>query len=258
MPRYRLIVEYDGRPFVGWQRQANGPSVQGALETAIAAFTGESVTVKGAGRTDAGVHASGQVAHVDLSRRVRPDVLRDAANAHLRPQPAAVLDASEVSEAFDARFSAIRRHYVYRIIDRRPPLTLDLGRAWRVPKPLDVAAMDAAAKRLLGRHDFTTFRSAACQASSPLRTLDRLDVERSGDAVLIRTNARSFLHNQVRSMAGSLVQVGLGRWSADELAAALARADRTACGPVAPPDGLTLVQVDYPPDRTEAGQIPGA
>lgn len=251
MPRYRMVIEYDGRPFVGWQRQANGLSVQGALEAAIAAFTHETVTVKGAGRTDAGVHASGQVAHVDLARDVRPDVLRDAANAHLRPHPVAVLEASAVPEAFDARFSAIRRHYVYRIVDRRPPLALDLGRAWRVPKRLDVATMDAAAKRLLGRHDFTTFRSAACQASSPLRTLDRLDVERSGDSVLISTNARSFLHNQVRSMAGSLVQVGLGRWSADDLATALARADRSACGPVAPPDGLTLVLVDYP-DAAEA------
>ena len=246
MPRYRLTIEYDGAPFVGWQRQANGASVQGALETAIAAFAGETVTVKGAGRTDAGVHASGQAAHVDLARAFRPDTLRDAANAHLRPSPVAVLDAREVPETFDARFSAVRRHYVYRIVDRRPPLALAAGRAWRVPKRLDVAAMDLAAKRLLGRHDFTTFRSAACQAQSPLRTLDRLDVVREGESVLIATDARSFLHNQVRSMAGSLVEVGLGKWSADDLAAALSAADRRACGQVAPPDGLTLTQVDYP------------
>lgn len=246
MPRYRLTIEYDGAPFVGWQRQANGASVQGALEAAIAAFAHEAVTVKGAGRTDAGVHASGQVAHVDLARPMRPDKLRDAANAHLRPAPVAVLEAEEVAADFDARFSAVRRHYVYRIIDRRPPLALMAGRAWRVPKRLDAAAMDAAAKRLLGRHDFTTFRSAHCQALSPVKTLDRLDVVREGESVLILTDARSFLHNQVRSMAGSLVEVGLGRWSADDLVDALARADRAACGPVAPPDGLTLAQVDYP------------
>lgn len=246
MPRYRLTIEYDGAPFVGWQRQANGASVQGVLEEAIEGFCGRKVAVKGAGRTDAGVHASGQVAHVDLDRPVRADVLRDAANAHLRPRPVAVLEAAEVSEEFDARFSAVRRHYVYRIVDRRPPLALLAGRAWRVPRELDVAAMDAAAKRLIGRHDFTTFRSAACQATSPLRTLDRLDVTREGESVLILTDARSFLHNQVRSMAGSLVEVGLGKWSADDLAAALAAADRKACGPVAPPDGLTLTRVDYP------------
>ncbi|MFC3691206.1 tRNA pseudouridine(38-40) synthase TruA [Chenggangzhangella methanolivorans] len=246
MPRYRLIIEYDGGPFVGWQRQANGASVQGALEAAIAAFAHEAVTVKGAGRTDAGVHASGQAAHVDLTKPIRPDKLRDAANAHLRPAPIAVLEAEEVADDFDARFSAIRRHYVYRIVDRRPPLALMAGRAWRVPKRLDVEAMDAAGKRLLGRHDFTTFRSAACQALSPVKTLDRLDVLREGESVLIFTDARSFLHNQVRSIAGSLVEVGLGRWSADDMGDALARADRAACGPVAPPDGLTLVRVDYP------------
>ncbi|GLK68839.1 tRNA pseudouridine(38-40) synthase TruA [Hansschlegelia plantiphila] len=245
MPRYRLTIEYDGAPYCGWQRQANGQSVQQAIETAIEAFVGEPAVVRGAGRTDAGVHASGQVAHVDLARRWRVDQVRDATNAHLVPQPVAVIDVAEVADDFDARFSATRRHYVYRIVDRRPPLALDRGRAWRVVKRLDVAAMDLAAKRLVGRHDFTTFRSAACQAASPLKTLDRLDVCRDGDAVLIATNARSFLHNQVRSMAGSLVEVGLGRWSADDLAAALARADRAACGPVAPPQGLTLIQVDY-------------
>ncbi|GBD49289.1 tRNA pseudouridine(38-40) synthase TruA [Methylopila sp. Yamaguchi] len=246
MPRFRLLIEYDGAPFAGWQRQANGASVQGALEDAFRAFASEAVVVKGAGRTDAGVHASGQVAHVDLARDWRTDTVRDAVNAHLRPLPVAVLEAERVSDAFDARFSAVRRHYVYRVVDRRPPLALDAGRAWRVPKPLDAGAMDQAAKRLLGRHDFTTFRSAHCQATSPLRTLDRLDVAREGQAVLIRTDARSFLHNQVRSMAGSLVEVGIGRWSADDLAEALARADRAACGPVAPAEGLTLTQVDYP------------
>ncbi|WP_020180796.1 tRNA pseudouridine(38-40) synthase TruA [Methylopila sp. M107] len=246
MPRYRLLIEYDGTPFVGWQRQANGASVQGALEAAIFAFTGETVAVKGAGRTDAGVHAAGQVAHVDLSKPLRPDKLRDAANAHLRPNPIAVLEAGEVPQDFDARFSAIRRHYRYRIVDRRPPLALLAGRAWRVPKRLDAGAMDIAAKRLLGRHDFTTFRSAACQALSPVKTLDRLDVRREGEEVLIETDARSFLHNQVRSLAGSLVEVGLGKWNADDLEGALNRADRSACGPVAPPEGLTLMRVDYP------------
>jgi tRNA pseudouridine38-40 synthase len=245
MPRYKLLVEYDGAPFVGWQRQTTGASVQGALESAIQAFAGGAVVVKGAGRTDAGVHASGQVAHVDLPKRWRPDTVRDAANAHLRPLPVAVLAAEEVDDGFDARFSATRRHYVYRIVDRRPYLALDAGRAWRIPRALDVKAMDAAAKRLLGRHDFTTFRSAHCQASGPMRTLDRLDVVREGAAILVLTNARSYLHNQVRSLAGSLTLVGDGRWSADDLAGALAKADRAACGPVAPPEGLTLVQVDY-------------
>lgn len=246
MPRYRLLVEYDGAPFSGWQRQINGASVQGALEAAVFAFSGERVLVKGAGRTDAGVHASGQVAHIDLARDWRPDVVRDAVNAHLRPQPVAIVDGALAPDDFDARFSATRRHYIYRIVDRRAPLALDLGRAWRIPHALDVGAMNVAAKSLLGRHDFTMFRSSECQASSPLRTLDRLDVIRDGGAVLIATNARSFLHNQVRSMAGSLAQVGLGRWSPEELSARFARADRTLCGPVAPPDGLTLVQVDYP------------
>lgn len=246
MPRYRLLIEYDGAPFAGWQRQINGPSVQGALEDAVFAFSGERVPIKGAGRTDAGVHASGQVGHVDLARDWRPDVVRDAVNAHLRPQPVAIVTAERAPDDFDARFSATRRHYVYRIVDRRAPLALDLGRAWRLPHPLDAGAMDAAAKRLLGRHDFTMFRSSECQASSPVRTLDRLDVIRDGGAVLIATNARSFLHNQVRSMAGSLAQVGLGRWTADELERRFALADRTLCGPVAPPEGLTLVGVDYP------------
>jgi tRNA pseudouridine38-40 synthase len=245
MPRYKLLIEYDGAPFVGWQVQHNGVSVQGVLTAAVAAFCGESVHVQGAGRTDAGVHALGQVAHIDLAKPWDLDTIRDAINAHLRPHPVAVLTAEHVADDFDARFSARQRHYVYRIINRRPDLTLEAGRAWRAPRPLDVAAMHEAAQRLVGRHDFTTFRAAECQAKSPLKTLDRLDAERDGDEVRIYASARSFLHHQVRSMVGSLVQVGQGRWSADDLSRALAARDRGACGPVAPPDGLYLVRVDY-------------
>lgn len=245
MPRYKLTIEYDGAPFVGWQIQQNGLSVQGVLETAFAAFAGEAVTVKGAGRTDAGVHALGQVAHVDLPRDFDTDTVRDAANAHLRPHPVAVLSAEPAADDFDARFSALRRHYIYRIVNRRAPLALDEGRAWRVPRPLDVPAMHVAAQRLLGKHDFTTFRAAECQAASPEKTLDRLDVDRSGDDLMVTAVARSFLHHQVRSMVGSLVLVGDGRWSGDDLFAALRARDRSACGPVAPPDGLYLVAVEY-------------
>ncbi|CAL8978527.1 tRNA pseudouridine synthase A [Rhodoplanes serenus] len=245
MPRYKLSIEYDGAGFCGWQVQQNGVSVQGVLETAIAAFAGEAVTVKGAGRTDAGVHAVGQVAHVDLSREIDTDTIRDAANAHLRPHRVAVLAAEPVADDFDARFSAKRRHYMYRIVNRRAPLALDEGRAFRVARPLDVPAMHAAAQRLVGKHDFTTFRAAECQAASPDKTLDVLDVDRSGDDVMVTAVARSFLHHQVRSMVGSLVLVGDGRWTADDLAAALAARDRSACGPVAPPDGLYLVAVEY-------------
>ncbi|MFL9823689.1 tRNA pseudouridine(38-40) synthase TruA [Rhodoplanes sp. SY1] len=245
MPRYKLTIEYNGAPFVGWQVQQNGVSVQGVLEEAFAAFAGEPVTVKGAGRTDAGVHALGQVAHVDLAKRFDTDTVRDAANAHLRPHPVAVLMAEDAADDFDARFSATRRHYMYRIVNRRAPLALDEGRAFRVPKALDVPAMHAAAQRLVGRHDFTTFRAAECQAQSPEKTLDRLDVDRSGDDILITAVARSFLHHQVRSMVGSLVMVGDGRWSGDDLSAALTARDRAACGPVAPPDGLYLVAVEY-------------
>ena len=245
MPRYKLTIEYDGAPFVGWQMQDNGPSVQGALTAAIKAFSGETVAVQGAGRTDAGVHALGQVAHFDLLRAREPDTIRDALNAHLRPQPIAVLAAEAVPPDFDARRTAVRRHYLYRIINRRPDLALDRGRAWRVPRPLDAAAMHAAAQCLVGRHDFTTFRSTECQAKSPEKTLDRLDVVRTGEEVRVSAVARSFLHNQVRSMVGSLVLVGDGRWSADDLARALAARDRSACGPVAPPEGLYLVKVEY-------------
>jgi tRNA pseudouridine38-40 synthase len=245
MPRYKLLIEYDGAPFVGWQVQHNGMSVQGVLTSAVAAFCGESVHVQGAGRTDAGVHALGQVAHIGLAKAWDTDTVRDAINAHLRPHPVAVLAAEGAADDFDARFSARTRHYVYRIINRRADLTLDAGRAWRIPRPLDVFAMHAAAQRLVGRHDFTTFRAAECQAKSPVKTLDRLDVERNGDELRIHASARSFLHHQVRSMVGSLVQVGDGRWTADDLAGALAARDRKTCGPVAPPDGLYLVRVDY-------------
>ncbi|HML14827.1 MAG TPA: tRNA pseudouridine(38-40) synthase TruA [Xanthobacteraceae bacterium] len=245
MPRYRLLIEYDGSPFVGWQMQAGGPSVQGVITDAIAAFADEKVTVHGAGRTDAGVHALGQVAHVDLKRDWRPDRVRDALNARLRPHPVAVLAVEKAPDSFHARFSAKRRHYLYRIVNRRADLALDRRRAWRVPRPLDTAAMHAAAQRLLGRHDFTTFRAADCQAKSPVKTLDRLDVERDGDEVRVRASARSFLHHQVRSMVGSLVLIGEGKWGAEDLAAALDARSRAACGPVAPPEGLYLVSVDY-------------
>ena len=245
MARYKLTIEYDGAPFVGWQIQANGLSVQGVLTDAIAAFAGERVTVGGAGRTDAGVHALGQVAHVDLARSWEPDTVRDALTAHLRPHPVAVVAAERVADDFDARFSAVQRHYLYLIVNRRADLTLERGRAWRVGKPLDARAMHAAAVRLTGKHDFTTFRDAECQARSPVKTLDRLDVHRDGDNVSVEASARSFLHSQVRSMVGSLVAVGEGRWTGADLSAALEARDRAACAPVAPPEGLYLVRVDY-------------
>ncbi len=245
MPRYKLLIEYDGTPFVGWQIQPGALTVQGQLTGAIEAFAGEIVHVQGAGRTDAGVHARGQVAHVDLAKDWDTDTVRDALNAHLRPDPIAVLAAEKVPDSFNARTSAVQRHYLYRIGNRRADLTLEVNRAWRVPRPLDVPAMHAAAQRLIGKHDFTTFRAAECQAKSPVKTLDRLDVERRGDEVLIHASARSFLHHQVRSMVGSLAMVGDGKWSAGDLAAALAARDRTRCGQVAPPDGLYLMRVDY-------------
>jgi tRNA pseudouridine38-40 synthase len=245
MPRYKLTIEYDGTPFCGWQIQGNGVSVQGLLIDAIAAFASERVAMNGAGRTDAGVHALGQVAHVDLTKDWDTDTVRDAINAHLRPQPVVVLSAETVPDDFDARFSAKKRHYIYRIVNRRADLALERNRAWRIGKPLDAKAMHAGAQRLIGHHDFTTFRAAECQAKSPMKTLDRLDVSRTGDNIDIRVSARSFLHHQVRSMVGSLALVGEGKWSAADLARALAARDRTACGPVAPPEGLYLVKVDY-------------
>ena len=245
MPRYKLVIEYDGAPFVGWQVQDNGTSVQGVLTDAIAAFCGESVAVQGAGRTDAGVHACGQVAHVDLAKSWDTDTVRDAVNAHLRPHCVAVLSAEIVADDFDARFSARQRHYLYRIVNRRADLALDRARAWRIGRPLDAAAMHDAAQRLVGRHDFTTFRAAECQAKSPVKTLDRLDVTQAREEIRVHAAARSFLHTQVRSMVGSLALVGEGRWSVEDLAGALAARDRSACGPVAPPDGLFLMRVDY-------------
>jgi tRNA pseudouridine38-40 synthase len=245
MPRYKLTIEYDGTPFSGWQIQDNALTVQGALEAAVKAICGAAVRVHGAGRTDAGVHALGQVAHCDIEKNFSPGRLRDGLNAHLRPHPIAILSAEIVPDGFEARFSAAKRHYLYRIKNTRANLALDVGRVWRVPRKLDDEAMHRAARRLLGKHDFTTFRDAECQARSPIKTLDQLDVVRDGDAINIVTSARSFLHSQVRSMVGSLAWVGEGRWSADDLAAALAACDRAACGPVAPPQGLYLVRVDY-------------
>ena len=246
MARYRFTLEYHGGPFVGWQRQDNGPSVQGALEAVLARLDGGPVTVTGAGRTDAGVHASGQVAHADLRKDWAPERLAAAINHHLRPQPVAVLAAAPAHPDFHARFDAIERAYRYRIVDRAAPLALERGLAWRVPGSLDVAAMDAAAAHLVGRHDFTTFRASQCQALSPVKTLDLLRVRRVGAAVEVEARARSFLHNQVRSMVGTLVKVGSGRWSPDAVAEALAACDRARCGPVAPPDGLYLEAVRYP------------
>ena len=245
MPRYKLTIEYDGTPFAGWQWQEGAPTVQRVLTDAIAGCCNHAVKVAGAGRTDAGVHALGQVAHVHLEKDWRADKLRDAVNAHLRPHPVAVLAAEKVAEEFDARFSARKRHYLYRIVNRRADLALERTRAWRVPRRLDAEAMNVAAQKLTGKHDFTTFRSTECQAKSPVKTLDALNVSRAGDEVRIETSARSFLHNQVRSMVGSLALVGDGKWSANDLGKALAARDRAACGPVAPPHGLYLVRVDY-------------
>jgi tRNA pseudouridine38-40 synthase len=255
MPRYRLLIEYDGGPYQGWQAQPHAPSVQGALEAAFLAFSGERVSVRGAGRTDAGVHAAGQVAHVDLTRDVPPARLREAVNAHLRPQPVAVLEAARAAPDFDARFSARRRVYRYLVLDRRAPPALRLGRVWHVVKPLDEAAMHRAAQALVGRHDFTSFRNADCQAKSPVRTLDRLAVSRVGGEVAIDAEARSFLHNQVRSMVGCLKRVGEGVWAEERVAEALAARNRAACAAVAPPQGLYLMRVDYPP--SDAGERDG-
>ncbi|MBZ9999457.1 MULTISPECIES: tRNA pseudouridine(38-40) synthase TruA [unclassified Mesorhizobium] len=248
MPRFRLDIEYDGSLFAGWQHQADQPSVQQAIEQAIEKFCGQQVRLRAAGRTDAGVHATAQVAHVDLAKAWPDDKVRDAVNAHLQAagNRIAILKATTVVDGFDARFSAIGRHYLYRILNRRAPSALEKGKVWWVPKQLDAAAMHEAAKVLLGRHDFTTFRSTQCQAESPVRTLDRLDVSRSGDMIEVRASARSFLHNQVRSMVGSLKRVGEGAWTAGDLKAALEAHDRAACGQVAPPDGLFLIGVDYP------------
>ena len=246
MPRYKLTIEYDGTGLVGWQRQANGLSVQEALETAITRFCGERVTVHGAGRTDAGVHALGQSAHLDLPRTVPPEVLRSAVNHHLRPAAISVLDAEPASEKFDARLSASGRVYRYRMLNRRAPPALERGRVWHVAPPLDISAMREGARHLVGHHDFTTFRDSLCQANSPLKTLDALELCRAGDEIHIEARARSFLHHQVRNMAGTLKLVGLGRWHPEDVARALAARDRRAGGPTAPAAGLCLVEVRYP------------
>ncbi|UAJ10076.1 tRNA pseudouridine(38-40) synthase TruA [Glacieibacterium megasporae] len=245
MTRFRLTVEYDGAPFMGWQRQHHGPSVQGAIEAAILKTTGETVVVTGCGRTDAGVHAEGQVAHVDVERAIDAFRLMEAVNAHLRPLPVAIVACEVADPAFHARFDCIGRSYRYRIVNRRAPLVLDRGRAWQVAVPLDAAAMHDAAQLLVGRHDFTTFRSVRCQARSPVKTLDLLMVERDGPVITIAAAARSFLHHQVRSMVGCLRLVGEGRWSAGDLAAALAARNRLALGVNAPPEGLTFVAATY-------------
>ena len=248
MTRFKLTLEYDGAGFVGWQRQTNGLSVQEAVEAAIGAFCGEAATAFAAGRTDAGVHALGQVIHVDVARPAAPGVVADAVNAHLRPHRVAVIAAEAVDEGFHARFSARGRAYLYRIVNRRAPLAVDRGRAWRVGGPLDADAMQAAAQRLVGRHDFTTFRAASCQAASPVKTLDRLQVERAGREIRISARARSFLHRQMRNMVGSLKLVGEGKWDADDLARALAARDRARGGPTAPAAGLYLAEIVYDRD----------
>jgi tRNA pseudouridine38-40 synthase len=256
MPRYRITIEYDGTSFVGWQRQAQGLSIQGLLEAAIGKFAHESVGVRGAGRTDAGVHALGQVAHFDLSKEWASGRVRDAMNFHLRPHPIGVVECAEVNAAFDARFSAIKRHYKYRLLTRRAPPILDRNRVWWTMQGLDAGAMHEAAQALVGKHDFTTFRAAQCQAASPVKTLDVFEVSRDGDEIICTVSARSFLHHQVRSMVGSLKLVGEGKWSRGDMAAALAARNREACGPVSPASGLYLVAVDYPPDEVSLSSCP--
>lgn len=246
MPRYAITIEYDGSPFVGWQIQANGPSVQGSLVEAIARFSSETVRVQGAGRTDAGVHALGQVGHFDLQKNWAPDKIRDATNYHLRPNPVAVTECKLVADDFDARFSAMARHYLYRILRRRAPPVLDRDRVWQVPVELNVDDMNEAASELVGHYDFTTYRAAHCQAKSPIRTLDRLVVEADGDEILISATARAFLHNQVRSMVGCLKAVGEGRWTISDFKSARDARDRKRCAAVAPAHGLYLTRVDYP------------
>ncbi|MDO9474261.1 MAG: tRNA pseudouridine(38-40) synthase TruA [Caulobacter sp.] len=245
MPRYRLTIEYDGGPYRGFQAQADLPSIQGAIEAAALGFTGETVRIHAAGRTDTGVHATGQVIHVDLAKDWKPEVVMNALNAHLVPQPVAVLDAQVVADDWHARFSAKARRYQYRILNRPAPPALDRGKVWHVKKPLDADAMHDAAQALVGHHDFTTFRDMQCQARSPLKTLDTATVRREGEMVLLEFASRSFLHRQVRSMAGSIVEVGIGRWTKADVAAALEAKDRRACGPVAPADGLYFTGVSY-------------
>ena len=246
MTRFALTVEYDGRPFMGWQRQDHGPSVQQAIEDAAFAVTGERATVHAAGRTDAGVHGLGMRAHLDIDKAITPFRLMEALNARMRPHPVAILDCATVPDDWHARFSCIARHYEYRIVTRRAPLTWEKGLAWRIASELDAGAMHEAAQLLVGKHDFTTFRSVHCQSESPLKTLDRLDVTRDGDRVTVRASARSFLHHQVRSMVGCLALVGEGKWTADDLRDALEARDRARLGLNAPSDGLFFVRADYP------------
>ncbi len=245
MTRFKLTLEYDGTPFVGWQRQANGPSVQAAVETAIERFCGETVNLFGAGRTDAGVHALGQVAHMDLEKETDEETVRDALNYHLKPDPVAILTAEQVADDFHARFDATRRHYIYRLKNRRPPLTLDAFRAWLVHPSLDADAMHEGAQYLIGKHDFSTFRSSQCQSKSPVKTLDAITVRRAGDDIEVTARARSFLHHQVRSIVGTLERVGVGKWRPQDVKRALESCDRAACGPMAPAHGLYLYKVDY-------------
>ncbi len=245
MARFKLTIEYDGTPFCGWQRQADRMSVQQALEQAITGFSGETVTTQAAGRTDAGVHALGQVAHFDLGKDWDPFRVREALNYHLRPHPVVVIECEAVGEDFEARFSAKARHYEYRILNRRAPPALERNQVWHVPKPLDAGRMHEAAQLILGLHDFTTFRSAECQANSPIRTLDAFDVSGDGETIAITASARSFLHHQVRSMVGSLKLVGEGKWSPADFRAALDAADRSRCGAMAPSSGLYLTGADY-------------
>ena len=252
MSRYKLTLEYDGGPFAGWQRHPRALTVQQVMEDAASALDGAPVAVTGAGRTDAGVHATGQVVHLDLQKELRYDTVRDALNAHLRPHPVAVLRAEEAAPDFHARFDATGRTYLYRILNRRPDLVLDRGRAWRIGGPLDAEAMHRAAQALVGRHDFSTFRDSQCQADTPVKTFDAIGVTRSGEEITVRCSARSFLHRQVRSMVGSLVEVGRGKESTGWIAEILNAADRTLCGPVAPPEGLYLESVSYAPREGRA------
>jgi tRNA pseudouridine38-40 synthase len=245
MPRYRLTIEYDGRPYKGFQAQEGLPTVQGAIERAVKGFCGQDLRLQAAGRTDTGVHATGQVIHVDLEKDWNPEVVRNALNAHLVPAPIVVLDATVTQGDWHARFSATERRYLYRILNRMSPPALDQGRVWHVKKPLDAQAMHEAAKALIGHHDFTTFRDLQCQAKSPMKTLDVAAVRREGDYVLLDFASRSFLHRQVRSMTGTLAEVGVGRWRAEDVKAALEARDRKACGPVAPAEGLYLTGVSY-------------
>lgn len=257
MPRYKLTLEYDGTGLVGWQRQSNGLSVQEILETAAERFCGKKIIVHGAGRTDAGVHALGQAAHLDLPKDASPEVIRNALNQHVKPHAVTVLEVARVPDNFDARRSARGRVYRYRILNRRPPAALERGRVWHVGPHLDEAAMQEGAQLLLGRHDFTSFRDSLCQAKSPVKTLDMLEVARHGDEIVIEARARSFLHHQVRNMVGTLKLVGAGKWKVAQVAEALEARDRRAGGPTAPADGLYLIEVIYPAAPTQPSPASG-